>query len=374
MLAICGGTVYTMCGPVIERGTVLIDGSKIAAVGLNIELPAGTEIIDATGKLVLPGFIDAHSHVGVVEEIYRTEGNDGNEATDPITPHLRVIDAVNPADVAFADALSAGVTTVAVAPGSANIIGGEIAVLKTGGTIVDQMLVKRPVGIKAALGENPKRVYGGKKKSPQTRMANAAMLRQTLIETINYCEKKSPERNLKYEALRPVIEKEIPLRVHAHRADDIVTAVRIAEEFGIKIVIEHCTEGYKVADFLAARQIPAVIGPIISNRAKVELAGMSLKNAAELYRAGVKFAIMTDHPEVPVQYLALSASLTVRGGLPEAEVLKAITINAAEILGLEDRLGSLEVGKDADIVILDRDIFDTRCQVEKIFINGQKSI
>lgn len=372
MLAITGGTVYSMCGRVLQRGTVLVDGGRIAAVGADLPLPEGAEIIDAAGKYVLPGFIDAHSHLGVFEEIYRIEGDDGNEATDPITPHLRVIDAVNPNDIAFRDALSGGVTAAAVAPGSANVIGGEMAVIKTAGRIIDKMVVKRPAGIKAALGENPKRVYGGSKKMPQTRMANAALLRQALLEAVDFRRQNKQQRSLKNEALQPVIAGELPLRVHAHRADDIVTAVRIADEFGIKIVIEHCTEGYKVADLLAEKQIPAVIGPIISNRGKPELAGMDIKNAACLYQAGVKFAIMTDHPEVPVQYLALSAALTVRGGLPEDEVLKAVTVNAAEILGVQHRLGSLAPGKDADIVILNRPIFDVRCQVEQVFVNGQK--
>lgn len=372
MIAITGGTIYTITGDILQNGTVLVDNNKIIDVGCGIDIPPNAEVIDAAGKLVLPGFIDAHCHVGIMEEVYRIEGDDGNETTNPVTPHLRAADAINPEDVAFSDALSAGVTTVGITPGSANVLGGEMAALKTKGTIVDQMVIKNPVGVKAALGENPKRVYGGEKKTPATRMANAALLRQTLVETFNYLNKRNKERNLKFEALIPVIKKELPLRVHAHRADDIVTAVRVAEEFNINIVIEHCTEGYKVAELLAEKKIPAVIGPIITNRAKVELQGVSLKNAAALYEAGVKFAVMTDHPVVPIHYLLLSAALTLRAGLPEIEALKAITLYPAEILGLDHRLGSLEPGKDADIVILDKPIYDLRCRVEQVLVNGQK--
>lgn len=373
MLAIKGGRIYTAAGPVLERGTVLIEQGKIVAVGGDIEIPAGYKVVDATNKIVMPGFIDAHCHLGLLEEVYQV-GDDANETTDPITPHLRALDGINPADLAFSDALAGGVTTAVVAPGSANIIGGEMVAIKTSGRIIDEMIIKSPVGMKAALGENPKRVYGAEKKVPSTRMANASLLRKTLAETINYMHKESAEQDWRLKALVPVIKREIPLRVHAHRADDIMTAVRIAEEFNIKIVIEHCTEGYKVADVLAAKQIPVVIGPIIANRAKVEMQGLVLENAVELYRAGVKLAVMTDHPEVPIQLLSLSAALTVRGGLPEAEAIKAITINPAEILGLDHQVGSLERGKDADVTVLDREIFDVRCHVEQVFTNGVKVI
>lgn len=370
MLAITGAKIYTVTGSILNQGTILVKQGKIMDLGENIEIPTGCPVVDATGKVVMPGFIDAHSHVGIFEEIHNFEGDDGNEATDPITPYLRAIDAINPDDLAFSDALAGGVTTVVVAPGSANIIGGEMVAIKTSGKIIDEMLVKSPVGMKAALGENPKRVYGAEKKAPSTRMANAALLRKTMVDTLNYISKAPDERDFTLECMVPVLERKLPLRVHAHRADDIVTAVRIAEEFNIKLVIEHCTEGYKVADFLAAKQIPVIIGPIITNRAKVEMQGIILQNALKLYQAGVKFAVMTDHPVVPIQYLPLSAALTVREGLPEIEAIKAITINPAEILGLDHQIGSLEVGKDADIIILERDIFDVRCRVEKVFVKG----
>lgn len=380
MLAITGGLVLTMAGEPIPGGTVLADNGKIIQVGPNVEVPAQAEVVDAGGKIVMPGLIDAHCHVGIVEEIYQVEGDDCNEDTDPVTPQLRAIDAINPEDLGFTDALSGGVTTVVTGPGSANIIGGEMVAMKTYGKVVDNMIVRFPVGVKAALGENPKRSYGGNHKMPATRMASAALLRQALVEAREYVQKlerysqnpeKRPERNLKWEVLVRVLRREVPLRVHAHRADDIMTAVRIAREFGLKLIIEHCTEGHKVAQELAYAGVAAVVGPVITNRAKVELMNRSLSTAGVLYQAGVPFALMTDHPVVPIQYLGISAALAVRGGLPEGEALKALTINAARLLGLEDRLGSLTVGKDADILIMDRSILDARCLVEKVYVYGQ---
>ncbi|BAF58920.1 imidazolonepropionase and related amidohydrolases [Pelotomaculum thermopropionicum SI] len=372
MIAIAGGKILTMAGRPVDKGTVLLDGSKIAGVEEGVVVPAGAEVVDASGKVVMPGMIDAHSHLGVVEEIYREEGDDGNETTDPVTPHLRAIDAVNPFDLGFRDALAGGVTTVVTGPGSANVIGGEMAVIKTSGTVVDEMIVRFPAGLKAALGENPKRSYGRDKKSPATRMASAAILREALARAQNYLKKDSPERDLRMEALARVLKREVPLRVHAHRADDIMTAVRIAEEFGVDLVIEHCTEGRLVARQLAEKGIPAVIGPVITNRAKVEMQGISLETAGILAGAGVRFAIMTDHPVVPVQYLAASAALAVKGGLSVEHALRAVTIDAAAILGLEKRLGSIEPGKDADIVIWDRHPLDISARVEQVYIDGAR--
>lgn len=380
MLAIVGGKIYPVTEPVIEYGTVLVEGEKIAAVLPGRRVPAGAQVIEAEGLTVLPGFIDAHCHVGIMEEIYRQEGDDVNEVTDPLQPHLRALDAVNPADLAFADALAAGVTTVVVAPGSANVLGGEMVALHTAGRTVEEMLIKEPVGVKAALGENPKRNYGSRSKAPATRMAAAALLREALTGAAVYLEKwrrftdgrgEAPEKDLKKEALARVLRREIPLRVHAHRADDILTALRIAREFDIKLVIEHCTEGYKVADVLASHEVPAVIGPVITNRAKVELKDISLAAAARLEEAGVPFAVMTDHPVVPVQYLTLSAGLTLRGGLSEAAALAAVTIRPARILGLEDRLGSLEAGKQADIVLMRGHPFDLCSRVVRVLIKGR---
>ncbi len=372
MFAIAGGKVLTMVGPPLEKGTVLVDRGKIREVYGDTTIPPGAEVVEAAGKVIMPGLIDAHSHLGIIEEIYREEGDDSNENTDPVTPHLRAIDAVNPADLGFRDALAAGVTTVVTGPGSANIIGGEMLVMKTCGTVVDEMVVRFPAGMKAALGENPKYNYGRNKKPPVTRMASAAILREALVSARNYLKKDLPERDLKLEALGRVLKGEMPLRVHAHRADDIMTAVRIAEEFGVRLIIEHCTEGRLIAGRLAARGIPAIIGPVITNRAKAELKGISLETAKVLAGAGVKFAIMTDHPVVPVQYLAASAALAVKGGLPVENALRAITIDAADILDLGERLGSIEPGKDADLVIMDRHPLDLSSRVEQVYINGRK--
>lgn len=380
MLAIINGRVLTMAGPVYERGIVLIEKGKIKAVGDRVRVPKEAEIIDAAGKTVMPGLIDPHCHVGIFEEIYRVEGSDGNENTDPVTPHLRAIDAVYPEDEGFRDALSGGVTTVVTGPGSANVIGGEMVAMKTYGRVIDKMVIKAPVGLKIAFGENPKRVYGGQNKTPMTRMATAALLRETLTRAQNYSMKKQQaakepdkafEKDLKMETLLRVLKREIPVRAHAHRADDIMTAVRIAEEFNLRLVIEHCTEGYKIAAELAEKNIPAIVGPVFTSRAKVELKDRSLENAGELVAAGVKIGIMTDHPVIPINYLSLSAALAVKAGLDEAAALQAITCQAAEIVGIADRVGSLEPGKDADIIILNGPLLELKTLVEMVFINGE---
>lgn len=381
MLAVTGGRILTMAGRIIEKGTIMVEHGKIYAIGANVQIPKDAGVIDVTGKVVMPGMIDAHCHLGIVEEIYREEGGDGNENTDPVTPHLRAIDAINPADLGFRDALAGGITTVVTGPGSDNVIAGEMVAMKTAGTVIDEMIVRFPVGLKAALGENPKRSYGRDRKMPATRMASAAILREALVRGQEYVRKTTgggvgdvpiPERDLKMEALARVLKREVPLRVHAHRADDIMTAVRIAREFQVDLVIEHCTEGHVVAKQLAELGIPVVIGPVITNRAKVEMQGITLETARVLSAAGVRMAIMTDHPVVPIQYLAASAALTVKGGLSKDAALRAVTIDAAEILGLASSLGSLEPGKDADFVVLDRHPFDILCRVEQVFINGVK--
>lgn len=380
MRAIINGKVYTMAGPVLENGTILIEAGKITAVGANITVPAGAEIINAHGKFVMPGIIDAHTHIGIFEEGIGFEGADGNEMTNPVTPHLRALDAINPADTAFQGAVAGGVTSLMVAPGSANVIGGQVLAMKTWGKVVDDMIIQEPLGLKIAFGENPKRVYSGQKKAPSTRMAVASILRENLVAARNYMAKlekaktdpeKAPDRDLKMEILVKVLNKEIPLRAHAHRADDITTAIRIAEEFDVNICIEHCTEGHLIADFLAAKGIPAIIGPTLGSRSKVELMNMTFKTPGILHKAGVKVALTSDHPVFPVQQLPIEAALAHKDGLPEEEALKAITINAAEITGIAHRVGSIEVGKDADIVIFSGHPFAWTTRVEKTLIDGE---
>lgn len=380
MLALINGRIKTLAGPDLEGGTILIKDGKIAEVGCDIRIPAEAEVLNLAGKVVVPGFIDAHCHLGILEETHRLEGDDLNEMTDPATPHLRAIDAINPEDQGFADALEGGVTTVVTGPGSGNVIGGENLAMKTAGSVVDHMVVRNPVGLKVAFGENPKRIYGGNKRSPMTRMATAAILRENLVKAQNYLRKleqglhdpeKMPERDLKMEPLVRVLRGELPLRAHAHRADDIMTAIRIADEFKLRLVVEHCTEGFKIAGELAKRNIPAIVGPLLTNRSKVELQFRTHANAGILSKAGVKVAVMTDHPVIPINYLSLCAALAVKAGMEEAEALRAITINAAEIVGLADRIGSIETGKDADLVIMNGEPLELKTRVEQVLINGR---
>lgn len=379
LLALINGKILTMDGHVYEKDSVLlIEDGRIVDLGGGLSLPPGTQLVDAGNHYVLPGFIDAHTHVGIVEEIYRIEGDDANETSDPVTPHLRAIDAIYMDDLAFQDAAMAGVTTVMTGPGSANVIGGESLVMKTCARTLDEAILKNPVGIKAALGENPKRVYGDQKKSPVTRMATAALLRETLVNAQTYHAKLGredpsgrPDRDLKMEAMLPVLRGELPLLVHAHRSDDIMTALRIADEFKIRVSIQHATEGHKIPGELARRGVPAVVGPSLSARAKVELKDRTFATPGIMARAGVKVALMTDHPVLPIQYLPIAAALAVKEGMDEDEALRAITINPAEILGVADRVGSLKPGKDADVVVLTGHPFDWRTRVELVLVGGQ---
>jgi imidazolonepropionase-like amidohydrolase len=381
MIFIKNGRIFTMTGGVIEKGSILIDDGKIIEVGKDLVAPLDAEIIDAEGKMVLPGFIDAHCHIGMWEEGMGFEGSDGNEMVDPVTPQLRAIDAINPMDVAFEEAYRGGVTTAVTGPGSANVIGGMTVALKTYGKRVDDMILKEPVAMKVAFGENPKRVYESQKKSPITRMATAAILRETLFKAKAYMEKKEqgkedpskmPEYDMKMEAMLKVLKKEIPLKAHAHRADDIFTALRIAKEFDVDITLEHCTEGHLIADYLAKEGKGAIVGPTLSNRSKVELRNLTFDTPRILNKAGVKIAIMTDSPVIPLHYLPICAGLAAKSGLDEMEALKAITINPAEIVGIDDRVGSIEVGKDADIAIFDGNpIKDIDCKTYVTIINGE---
>lgn len=361
-----------------KEGSILVKDGKIAEISEYIEIKDDYEVIDGKGKTVIPGIIDAHTHLGIEEDGLSWEGQDCNEMTDPITPHLRAIDAVNPDDFAIKESLQNGITTIMTGPGSANVLGGESMVIKTYGKTVDQMVLKNPAGLKAAFGENPKRVYKEQKKLPTTRMGIAAIMRENLMKAQDYIQKKDNakkenktfDRDIKMESLIRVINKELPLKVHAHRADDIMTAIRIAKEFDVNITLEHCTEGHKIADEIAEAKIPAVVGPSMTGRVKVELSELSFKTAGVLAKAGVKIALMSDHPVIPTKNATVYAALAIKEGLDPKEALKAITINPAEILGVDDRVGSIEVDKDADLVIYNGDPLDITSTIDKVFING----
>jgi len=379
-ILIKNGKILSMTDKNYDGGDLLLENGKIKAIGYNLEVPKNSYIINAHSMYVLPGFVDAHCHVGMWNDGMGFEGADGNEDTDPVTPQLRAIDGVNPFDKCFTEAAEAGITTVVTGPGSANVIGGQFAALKTSGRGVENMIIKSPVALKAALGENPKHTYHEQKKSPYTRMAIAAILRQSLIKAQEYNIKmldakndpeKLPERDLSMEAITMVLNKKIPLKVHAHRADDILTAIRIAREFDIKITLDHCTEGYMIVDLLKQVSYPIIVGPLISERSKIELRNHNVAAPAILSKAGLKIAIMTDHPVVPIQYLPLSAAIAVREGMDELEALKAISINAAEISGINDKLGSLDIGKDADVTVFDGHPLDFRTKAKIVLINGQ---
>ncbi len=376
MLAITNARIYTVTNGVIDNGSILIEAGKIAAIGAGLDIPPGARVVDAQGQIVTPGLIDEHSHVGGWEEGIGWEGNDINEFTDPSTPQVSILDGINPADIGFADARKGGVTTVQTMPGSGNVIGGLMLAMKTNGNIVDRMVIKYPSGMKAALGENPKRNYGTQGKSPSTRMGTAAMLREYLLKAKQYDAKQSRgDKDFKYDDklhnLAMVIRKEIPLRVHCHRADDILTAIRVAKEFDINITLEHCTEGHKVADVIARNGVPACVGPSVWQRAKVETRDISPTTPGAIIKAGGKVAIITDHNIVPQHYFRIAVGLTIREGMPEDEALKAVTINAAEIIGVDDRVGSLEVGKDADLVIWTGDPFEPLTHCVMTIINGE---
>jgi Imidazolonepropionase and related amidohydrolases len=361
MILIKNGKIITMTGVNYENGCILINNGKIIEIGNNINPQQGTDVIDAKGGWVLPGLIDAHCHIGLMEEDIGVEGMDVNEATDPITPHMRAIDGINPLDPSFEEAVKAGITTVMSGPGSTNVIGGQFVVMKTKGVSIDEMVIEEPAAVKIAFGENPKRIYKIKNKMPMTRMGTAALLRETLTKAKIYKIKKDAAKvngdnfdiDIKMEALIPVLDKKIPFKVHAHRADDLLTAIRIAKEFDVSLTLDHCTEGQLIIEQIKNSGVPVILGPTMSFRSKVETKNKSFNTAKILNEAGIKFAIMTDHPVIPIEYLPISVGLLVRAGLNMEEGLKAITINAAEILGIEHRIGSIEKGKDADIAIYD---------------------
>ncbi len=357
MLLIKNGYIKTMAGPDLKKGCVLIgDDGKIHAVGELLEAPGDCRVIDAQGRLVTPGCVEAHCHIGLDNEAMGWEGHDYNEIVDPITPQLRAIDSVNPQDEAFANALRGGVTSACTGPGSANVIGGTFVALKLAGSRVDDMIIRDPVAMKCAFGENPKRCYGqGMKKTPMTRMAVAALLRETLFKARRYqqdkLEGKNPAFDMKMEAMLPVLERKIPLKAHAHRADDILTAIRVAKEFQVDITLDHCTDGALIAGELAREGKPCFVGPSLGGKSKLELANKSFATAKILCEAGLNVSIITDAPVIPLQYLPLCAGLAVREGLSGDDAWRAITVNPANATGIGHRVGSLEPGKDGDVVI-----------------------
>ncbi|MHC1683773.1 MAG: amidohydrolase [Clostridiaceae bacterium] len=361
MILLKNGNIYTMNNEIYENGDILVEDKKIIQVGEKIKVNKPCKIVDLKGAFVLPGLIDAHTHLGIYMQDIGLEGVELNEYSEPITPHLRAIDGINPFDSAFDDAIKNGITTVCSGPGSSNLIAGEFAIIKTYGKVIDKMIIKENAAIKLALGENPKRNFKGKNKMPATRMGMAALVRETLVKTENYIYRKEKaeakkeyfEKDIKLEALIPVIKKSVPLKVHAHRSDDIITAIRIAKEFDINITLDHCTEGHLIAEEIKDSKFPAIVGPSLSQRSKIELKNKTFATYKALYDKKVKLAITTDHPMVPIENLPICAALAVKAGLPMEEGLKAITINAAEILGVSNLIGSIEAGKIANIAVFD---------------------
>ncbi len=378
MLLLKNGLLHTMTQDAFA-GDILIDNGKIKAIGASLSAD-GAEVIDLNGQFVLPGLIDAHCHIGMWEDGMGEEGADGNEMTDPITPELRAVDGLNPFDPCFKEAREAGVTTVVTGPGSANVIGGQFAALKTYGRSIEEMTLRDPIAMKAATGENPKGVYAEKKVAPTTRMAIASLFRSTMTDAIEYQkgmakEEDKPDRDIAMDALLPVINRELTVKIHAHRADDILTGLRLAKEFNLKVTIDHCTEGYMITDVLKERLIDQgagiIIGPLLSERSKIELKNLSFSAPRVLEEAGIPFAMMTDHPVIPIQFLPIQAGLAVREGLSEETALRSITRYAAEIVGISDRVGTLEVGKDADIAVYDGHPFEYRTHCVLTLINGK---
>jgi len=379
-LLLKGGTIY----PIVSEpfvGDILVKDGKISKIGKNISAK-NAEIVDVKGKFIFPGFVDAHSHIGLFEEGVGNYYQDGNEMTNPITAEVRALDVFYPEDEAIERALAGGVTTVMVVPGSANPVGGQGAILKFKSKIVNEMIIREPAGLKMATGENPKRVYGEmKKQQPATRLGTAAVIRQYFQKVKNYMKKKEntlkegkefTEIDLQLEIGEKVLKREIPARIHAHRADDIVTAIRIAEEFGFDVVIEHATEAYKIADFIKSKNIPLILGPLFGFRTKLELRDMNYEAIRIINEKGILAALMCDHPVIPLEYTTIQLGTALRYGAKEEDLLKMVTINPARILKIDDRVGSLEVGKDADIVVWTGHPFDFRSKVEKVYIEGQK--
>ena len=367
-------TIYTMeQDPFV--GDFRIDKGVFTEIGKNLTANEGEDVQDLNGLYVFPGLVESHCHLGMEETAIRFEGDDVNEITDPITPNMRGIDGCNPMDETIESALKGGVTTVAAGPGSANVLGGTFFAYKTKGNCIDEMTIENPIAMKAAFGENPKRCYQGKK--IDTRMQISALLRETLAKTKEYIQKKESGKDVDYdqklEAMIPVVKRELPLKCHAHRADDILTAIRIAKEENIKITLDHVTDARSILPQIKESGFPCICGPALTHKSKFELANMSFETPNELYKAGILFSIITDSPVIPQQYLSLSAALAAKAGLPEYEAIKAITINPAKILGLDNRVGSIKVGKDADFVICTKNILDTQNEIQSVYVDGKKA-
>lgn len=375
------GKIVTMTGKTYECGCVLFN-EKILYVGEEKSLEAD-EVIDASGMVVMPGLIDAHCHVGMFEDSMGFEGDDGNEDSDPVMPHLRAIDGINPFDRAFEDARTAGVTTVVTGPGSANPVGGQFAAVKTYGICVDDMIIKAPAAMKMALGENPKCVYNEKEEAPVTRMGTMALIRELLIKSREYMreleaynenseDNTKPDFDMKLEAMLPVLRREIPVKIHAHRADDICSAIRLKKEFDLDVTIEHCSDGDAVASVLEREKLPVMLGPTLSDRSKPELKNLTFDTYKNLSDRCIDVAIITDHPEITIENLPLCAVMAVKHGMDETKALEALTVTAAKNCRISDRVGTLEAGMDADIAVFD-DLptrFDAVCKMT--FINGER--
>jgi imidazolonepropionase-like amidohydrolase len=377
-LAIVGGRVLPIEGTPFDGGAVLIEDGRITALGPDLRVPEGFDSFDAAGKVIMPGLVDAHVHLGVHEEAEGWAGQDTNEMTNPVTPHVRALDAINPEDLGFQDAIAGGVLTVNVNPGSGNPIGGQTVAVRCAGRTVDEMVLRSPSGLKSALGENPKRVYGDRKEFPSTRLGTAAVIRDSFVKTANYLDKlergngEPVERDLRWEALGLVLRRQIPWRQHCHRADDIATALRLADEFGYRLVIDHGTEAASLADRIAERGVAVLIGPLLTSRSKVELRRRSLANPGRLAAAGVEIGIITDHPAVPIQLLHVQAALAVKEGLDPEVALRAVTLTPARVLGVDDQIGSLTPGKAATLCVWSGDPLDVRSRVEAAWIDGRQ--
>jgi len=377
MILIKNAKVFTVTNGVIENGNVLIEGTRIKEVSQDpIQVEGSYEEIDAQGKLLFPSFIDAHTHLGTFSLEGTEMDEDGNEMTNPATPGLRAIDSINPYDPAFKEAFESGYMIVFTGAGSGNVIGGLSVIMKTYGNIVDEMIIRDPAGLKCAFGENPKRVYSSKNQLPTTRMGTAKVFRETLYKAKNYYEKKKKgekvDFDLNLESLYLVFDHKIPLRIHSHRADDIVTAIRIAKhEFGLDVVIEHGTDSARIRDFLAKENVPVILGPILDVSPKVETRSNSFENPRKLVEAGVKVALMTDHPVVSIGYALIQAGLVAyEGELGFDETLKLITINPAQILNIDNDYGSIEKGKVANLVLYDTNPFSTLAKADTLILEG----